>query len=558
MNRTTLTFAGILASTILLADLAVHVGSWITPTGGSYPWNPIGLFNSVMLHRQWPPAATPLVWITVIAGVAAIIVTAIRDAPYGGVDRKQSLLMRGNNIATVLDGRRREEAASLHPDADTIPAGLPIGTIIGRRATLWQGWRDCAVMITGPGRGKTSSQVVPKILAAPGASIFTSRRVDGVREIIAGRGAARCWVFDPQRIFRKDTRPDFVFNPLAGIRDAEAAGELAEIFEAATKDATSKTDAQFDTQGRDLLANALLAAAVSGKTLEQVHTWLNRKDGEAIQEILQERGYTGEAMTMEGLEATYDKTRGSVYSTAQRMASSLSNKQLLAWTSTPGVRAFDPATFLNSQDTLIMLSKRGRGSAGVLLTALLRNVCKTGEAMAEDRGGRLRTPVTVELDECANIVRWPELPDLYSFYGGLGIVLTSYLQSWAQGVKEFGTDGMTAMWNAAGIRIYGGGESPQSDFLRRFSTGIGQYNERIRASNGIPAQLRARDIFTVDELANLPKWRALVDISDARPVLVKTTPWFKDKTLADRIGDITQAPRTAELDDVEVPIVQPL
>ncbi|HAQ9610470.1 TPA: TraM recognition domain-containing protein, partial [Enterococcus faecium] len=136
----------------------------------------------------------------------------------------------------------------------------------------------------------------------------------------------------------------------------------------------------------------------------------------------------------------------------------MANDALLQWT-TPmdGVRVFDPASLARGRDTLVLLSKNGTGSGSAFVTALVRAVCKIAQQQAEANGGRLPVPLVLELDECANVVRWPELPEVYSFYGSLGIVLSSYFQSPAQAVAAFGKEGWESIWGAAVTRCYGGG-----------------------------------------------------------------------------------------------------
>nr|WP_323848187.1 TraM recognition domain-containing protein [Curtobacterium flaccumfaciens]WQM79132.1 hypothetical protein PCFP21_400 [Curtobacterium flaccumfaciens pv. poinsettiae]WQM79168.1 hypothetical protein PCFP23_095 [Curtobacterium flaccumfaciens pv. poinsettiae]WQM79269.1 hypothetical protein PCFP24_095 [Curtobacterium flaccumfaciens pv. poinsettiae]WQM79476.1 hypothetical protein PCFP31_210 [Curtobacterium flaccumfaciens pv. poinsettiae]WRK13120.1 hypothetical protein PCFP22_475 [Curtobacterium fl len=520
-------------------------------------------FQTALEQFQWPWWGTALIIAVVVLAIAAAVWMVIRKAGSGAMDHLQSKMLHRNDIRAAKYPARRKEAVRLHPNAVGLAPGQQVGTLV-HGGPIFQGWRDTCMALMGPGRGKTSGQVIPKMVNAPGAAMFTSRRIDGVREIIAGRPTSTAWVFDPQRIYRKDTRPDFVFNPLMGIRTRDDADELAEIFETATKPKGAKTDAQFDPQGKSLLAFALLAAARTNKTLADVHGWLNTETGGGeILDILERSGDPSAAMAMKGMEEQYDRTRKSVYATAQRMASALSNDQAMAWTNTSGIRRFDPETFVRSKDTLILLSKKGTAASSAFLTALVRAVCKAAEQLAEDNGGRLETPFVVELDECANVVKWPELPDLYSYYGGYGIALSSYFQSWAQGVKEFGAETMNAMWNAAGIRIYGGGESAQGDFLRRLSDSVGTFKEVIKSysagsnNRSTSTSTQVRPIMTAGDLEGLPFWRAIVSVPGARPVLVKTTPWFRDKKLKERIGDVKPAARDVE-ETEEIRDVQPV
>lgn len=519
--------------------------------------------QTALSQLHWPWWGTALLIIVAVLVVAGGVWSLIRRSGNGSMDHLQSKMVARNDIRAAKFPARRKEAQRLHPNAVGLAPGQQVGVLV-HGGPIFQGWRDTCMALMGPGRGKTSGQVIPKMVNAPGAAMFTSRRIDGVREIIAGRSESTAWVFDPQRIYRKDGRPDFVFNPLMNIRTREDADDLAEIFETATKPKGAKTDAQFDPQGKNLLAFALLAAARSHKTLTEVHSWLNSENGGGeILDILERSGDPGAAVAMQGMEEQYDRTRKSVYATAQRMAAALSNDQAMAWTTSPGVRRFDPEAFVRSEDTLVLLSKKGTAASSAFLTALVRAVCKAAEQLAEDNGGRLETPFVVELDECANVVKWPELPDLYSYYGGYGIALSSYFQSWAQGVKEFGEEAMNAMWNAAGIRIYGGGESAQGNFLRRLADSVGTFKEATKTysagsnNRSTSTSTQVRPIMTAGDLEGLPFWRAIVSVPGARPVMMKTTPWFRDKKLKERIGAIQPAVREAD-ENEEIRDVQPV
>ncbi|WP_344796269.1 type IV secretory system conjugative DNA transfer family protein [Frondihabitans peucedani] len=444
--------------------------------------------------------------------------------------------------------QRTAETARLHPNVD-MSCGQNIGRTIGSRA-LWvyQGWRETGVYVFGTGRGKTSAFVIRHCLEAPGPCIMTSNKVDGVREVIAGRkDQGTVYLFDPHRIYRDELTPDFVYNPLSDIETLEDATELAMIFEASTRGEADKGgDAQFDTDGRDLLSALLLAAAVDDLGLPTVYRWLSSNFGQEAQVILNEHGLKGVALTIGGVLNSAEKTKQSTFSTARRMASALKNDRLVAWTDTAirekgGVRSFDPAEFVQGKDTLVLLSKDGAGSGGAILTALVRAIGRKAESAAQRNGGRLAVPLVMELDECANIVRWPELPSLYSFYGSMGIILNAYFQSKAQGVEAFGRGGWQALWDAAANRVYGGGVA-DPDFLGDLAQLIGKYDETTYGtSTGRDGQMssststRQVNTLDVDKLANLPEWRVVMFNSKCRPVMLTSQPWFRDRELKAQI-----------------------
>ena len=529
--------------------VAVHVGAMITPTGTTYPWNPAALAGGFLFRdAPWPPAAT---WTSVVALVLAVGLFAFilaKQAQWASTKRNNVALRHmatPRQSAVLREKLRAKEAAQLHPAAVNLPAGERVGRLVGRgNRWVYQGWRDLGVYVFGTGRGKTSALVIRHMLEAPGAAIMTSNKVDGVRETLAGRaGRSQAFIFDPNRIYRLDPQPDFVFNPLDYIQSAADARELAAIFEASTRKASDRGgDSQFDTAGRDMLAYFFYAAALEHEPLSQVFAWIARAEGYDVQQILARHGKTGPSSTIEGILSWPDKTKGSVYATAQRMASALADDDLLAWTDRTGIRRFDPAAFITSTDTLVLLSKDGEGSGGAILTALIRAICKTAETAAQRNGGRILVPLVMELDECANIVRWPELPSVYSFYGSMGIILNSYFQSRAQAIDAFGKDGWQTLWDAAATRVFGGG-SGDDDFLRSLAALIGEHDEITYGSSTSKdghqsTSTNTRKVNTLDiaALGSLPEWRAIVFSSKCRPVMVNTVPWFRDKTLTTTIN----------------------
>nr|WP_298324982.1 TraM recognition domain-containing protein [Haloactinopolyspora sp.] len=381
----------------------------------------------------------------------------------------------------------------------------------------------------------TTSRAVPAILDAPGGVLVTSNKrdvVDATRDVRAKAGPV--WVFDPQAIALEE--PTWWWNPLSYVTDEVKAAKMAEHFAAGSRDPGAKTDAYFDPAGQDLLAGLLLAAALDGRPITDVYTWLTRPTDDTAVDILREHGFTLTADQVAGVVDAPEKQRGGVFGTAQQMASCLTNRQVAAWVTAQGMTDrrphFDPETFVREGGTLYSLSKEGRGTAGPLVTALTVAVVEAAEELAATSpGGRLRTPLLGVLDEAANVCRWRELPNLYSHYGSRGIVLMTILQSWSQGVEVWGEAGMKKLWSAANIKVYGGGVS-EAAFLEDLSRIIGDY-DRLSSSTSygrgqrtVSQQLHRERILDVADLAALPKGRAVVLASGSRPTLIRTQPWM--------------------------------
>ena len=431
--------------------------------------------------------------------------------------------------------RRGTSAESARLSSGNRRAGSPLGRTIPGGRLACSGPEDVSVDVWGARAGKTTKRVIPAILEAPSAVLATTNKrdvSDATARLRSQRG--QVWLFDPQGL-ASDGTPAFTYNPLGQVSDVSSAQKLAAIFEASAREPGARTDAHWDTAGRDLLAWLFLAAASTGLPAGQVWEWLSNPDDTAPAMLLRKAGHAGPATAVEGVLGQPDKMRGSTYGTAQRMARALVNPQLLAWvTPVPGLPAFSPGEFPASTDTLYALSREGEGSGGPFVAALTAHVCEAAERLAaRSVSGRLAVPLTVELDEAANIVRWPELPKLYSHYGSRGILLHTYLQSWTQGAEAWGEYGMRAMWSAATIRVLGAGVADEK-FLSEFSSLIGDHEEWILQSvytgrNGerqLTRSLRKDRTLAVSDLASLPRDRAIVFASGSRPVVIATVPWM--------------------------------
>ncbi|AFV89282.1 TraG-family bacterial conjugation protein [Acidipropionibacterium acidipropionici ATCC 4875] len=496
--------------------------------------DPFALVAAV-LKRQVP--WTTSAWVGAGLVIAALVVVAAgiwwlvagRRGRGSRVDRSAAVMGRGREIEPLTQKHAEHVAKRLGVDG---APGVPVGRAVASGKMLWGTWEDMHIDIWGPRTGKTTSRAIPAILDAPGACLVTSNKrdvVDATRDVRQEAGPV--WVFDPQRIALEE--PTWWWDPLSFVTDEVKAEELAEHFAAANTGQGAKTDVHFESNGEDLLADCLLAGALDHRPITDVYVWLTMPgDPEPVQ-ILRQHDYELKAAQLEGITLTPDKERGSIYSTARRMAGCLTNRSVTEWI-TPTVAGrphFDPAALVASGGTLYSLSKEGKGSAGPLVMALTAAVVAAGEEQAAAAGGRLPVPLVGVLDEAANVCRWRQLPELYSHFGSKGIVLMTILQSWSQGVDVWGESGMKKLWSAANVAVYGGGVK-ESGFLQDLVRLVGEYDARSvsvstgRGQHSTSSQLHREQILTVDELAALPRGRAIVLASGARPTLIRTVPWM--------------------------------
>ncbi|MCP9625249.1 TraM recognition domain-containing protein [Nocardia otitidiscaviarum] len=463
------------------------------------------------------------------------------------IDAQARYLARGVELTDLTAGEAAAKARELGIRlAKGDAPGISIGESVLDPQMLYGSYEDLHVDIMGPRAGKTTSRVIPAIMEALGAVVATSNKrdvVDATRGPRARMGTVR--VFDPQQIAGE--APTWYWDPIAWVgadggahaevRAAQLAGHFAAGGEADARDAF------FDPEGEDLLAGLILAASVAKKPITQVYRWVTAPGDEEPIEILTEHGA---ALAAAGLVDQYNapsKQRSGIFATAKKMAACLRYSHVHPWVTPPADgeaerEAFDVAAFVQSRDTLYPLSKEGKGSAEPLLTALTVAVVEAATAESERHGGRLPVPMLVCLDEAANIVKWPLLPKLYSHFGSRGILVMTILQSWAQGVRCWGADGMKALWTAANVKVVGRGQS-DAEFLRDVSELAGDHYEIVSStsqSRGREArsattstswQRTTERTLTASDLGAIPKERALVTVSGHRPVMVRLIPWWK-------------------------------
>lgn len=534
---------------VVTVNVSLRLGNALAGTPADLPANPIEVpFDLALGRLTWPGTWGTAVLVAQLVLAAAVVVLWLlarhhrAHGPRGTgrrelVDEAAQYMARGKELDVLTRKAVAQRAQSLGVPQDISP-GLPIGVSVYDRVELLSSWEDMRLTVMGPRMGKTTSLVVPQVLAAPGAVLVTSNKRDIVDDLLAVRAeGGTCWVFDPQGVLDADSQPGpnsgagegrWWWNPLDSVRDEASAADLAAHFASAARRPGDRADAYFQGQGELLLAALLLAAAVDNRPISRVWGWLTDPTDRSAAEALSRHGLDLQADLVTGIINLTDKTRGGIFSSAQQMTSCLADRRLLAWITPPGTVEAAPARaaasaaavdgqiavtaagslrhktvgtrtrfyaeqfVLSSQPrkgpggtpsapTLFSLSREGAGSAGPIVLALTAAVVQAAEThAATSPRGRLPVPMIVVLDEAANVCRWANLPDLYSHYGSRGICIDTVLQSWPQGVEVWGKTGMEKLWSAANVKVIGGG-SADADLLPRLSTLIGD-RDRVTTS----------------------------------------------------------------------------
>ena len=166
------------------------------------------------------------------------------------------------------------------------------------------------------------------------------------------------------------------------------------------------------------------------------------------------------------------------------------------------------------------------------------------------RGGRLDPPLLCVLDEAANICKISDLPQLYSHLGSRGILPITILQSYPQGARVWGEQGMAALWSAATIKVIGAGidDAKLAEDLSRL---VGEHDvpvgSRTQDGSGISSwqtSTQRRRILEPAQIRAIERGHALLFATGIPAAMIRLLPWYTGPHAAQLERDNTAAIET--------------
>lgn len=491
--------------------------------------------------------------VLVLAAVITVsVLVAKRRRPKDGhramVSRKAFADLQRPAMAKRAQGLRPSLAGTKAKELTARDVGASLGDVSG--ATLFKSHEDVELVICGPRSNKTSAKVVPDILAAPGPVVATSNKPDvWVLTSMLRAKVGPVWLFDPQRITYQ--QQGFWWDPLKSVRDVESAARMASYFMREVgggSGATDRADPFFTPAAAKTLRQLLLAAATtSGKTLRDVVLWVaTRAEEPAV--YLERGGYVAQAASLRSTLELPPETKGGIFEGVSTALACLDSESLLRWVtppqtwekppddpdSLPELNLWSLITQVGDRHpTVYLLSREGEGSGRPVVAAIVGELIEVAVQAASARGGRLDPPITLQLDECANIVRLPELPSWMSWFGSMGLMVTVVLQSREQGRSVWGKEGFDALWSASTIKTIGAGVQ-DSDFCEDLSRLVGDHKIEETSTSYSPGgqsvsrSLRTERILTAADIAAMTRVNALLFTSGRRPALLNLHPWYAE------------------------------
>jgi type IV secretion system protein VirD4 len=503
-------------------------------------------------------ANTPLLYLTTIGVTVAIAALAFAVVRLTRPSRGRRGFASSSDVRRTLSAsaaRNRGRAEGRRPSRHGGTQGLYLGRDTRSRRRLYGAVEDSYLYLGPPRSGKGVHLIIPQTIEAVGPALVTATRADTLHHTLALRAErGPVAVFDPQGLAGTDV-PRLRWAPQRGCDDPLLAIARARALSAGAQlSGGTVTDGAFWQQMTEAVLRCYLhAAALDGRTMRDVLGWVSRPADPAPVRIL--RGATGAAPgwaeELVAQAAADPRTRDSVWAGVRRAVDALADPRVLDACSPPPDEQFDTAEFLRGGGTLYLLGTTGAQiTVAPLITALVEDLVDAARRQAAATpGGRLNPPLTLLLDEAANIAPIPSLPNLLADGGGSGVTTICVLQSLAQARARWGPAGADAMWDAATTKIVLGGLA-HADDLARISKLAGDVDDDVHTRsygpNGPAGSVSPRRLpaLPVERLRTLPVGHAVVLARRTPPIEAVLTPWWAGPH-ASRITDGLALPARA-------------
>ncbi len=440
--------------------------------------------------------------------------------------------IRAHLSAKAVLGRGKQ----LRPDLSR-PAPTDVGWRVGRARGMdvYVSIEDSVALEGPPRSGKGYRVLISAILDWSGPLITTSTTNDNLTATLRMRQRrGQVHVFDPQGL--SGIRDTLRISPLSGCEDPLVAMQRGDAIITGTALGASATNGEWAQAAGVVLGRLLHAAAVGGRTIGDVYNWGSSPAlARGAVDLLRLDGAPGWGDALEATISGDEKLVSSIWFGVQGAVAPLAVPQIReTLLPRPGDPVFDPAAFLDAQNTLYLIgSASGTAAMGGFLGALLDDIVDVARKRAlASEGSRLHLPLGLILDEIANMFRWGNLPRTMADGGGRGICTFVVLQALSQAETAWSRAEADTIWAAATAKLLLGGAS-HVDHLRDVEALLGSRDTRKtnrswstqQAGHQTSEHSERMPLMSVDEIRRMPQTLGLLAYRNRRGVLLDLAGW---------------------------------
>ncbi|HMC40420.1 MAG TPA: type IV secretory system conjugative DNA transfer family protein [Acidimicrobiales bacterium] len=319
--------------------------------------------------------------------------------------------------------------------AGTVPGGLALAE------------PEQSLLVLGPPRsGKTTALAIPNTLCAPGAVVVTSTKPDVLAVTLAHRQRlGRCWLLDPSGAMHAPEGVERIrWSPVAAAGTWDESLSVARAMAGAARPAARRGEsAHWTERAEALLAPLLHAAHLEGAGMDEVVGWVLGHDPGPAAAVLTAAGVKLGRAVLAGIEATDPREQSGIWSSAAGILAAYRSEQVLDHTRPVN---FDPARLVHTRDTVYVCAPARHQDLVAPIVVAFLDQARAGAYAATERPA----PLTLVLDEMANIAPLPDLPAMVSEGGGQGVLTLGCLQDLSQARERWGpaADGFLSLFGA--------------------------------------------------------------------------------------------------------------
>jgi type IV secretion system protein VirD4 len=299
-----------------------------------------------------------------------------------------------------------------------------------------------AVMLLGPPRsGKTTSVVIPALLAAPGAALSTSTKRDVIDATWRARSElGQVWLFDPSG--EQTTWPagmrKLCWSPVAAATGWDAALLTARAMTAISPAAHgTRNEQHWSERSAALLAPLLYAANLTSQPIATVLRWVLRGELDPAGKALEAHDAQVAGDVLVGIARTDERERSSIFSATAGILAAYNADTTRKAAANPN---FNPDDFAQSTDTVYITAPAHKQALAAPLVVGLLEQIRHATYQHATQHKPTTPPVFFCLDEIANIAPIHDLPALVSEAGGQHLHILACLQDLSQARSRWGAD----------------------------------------------------------------------------------------------------------------------
>ncbi len=393
-----------------------------------------------------------------------------------------------------------------------------------------------SVLVLGPTQsGKTTGLAIPALLEWEGPVVATSVKGDLVASTRGFRALhGDAWVFDPTAT--AGVGPSSRWSPLAEAATWTGAQRMASWLVEATPSRSGLSEGAFwFAAAAKLLSPLLLAAAVGGRSMNDVVRWVNLQESNDPERLLGDAGEADAGVALFASLGRDERIRSSIYTTLETVLAPYEDPLVARSAEFADI---DPARLLEGSNTLFLCGPaheqfRVQG----VFSALVSSVVNAAVERVQ-RVGPLDPPLLIVLDEAANIAPLRDLDTLASTAAGLGIQLVTVCQDLAQLSTRYGAERARTIANnhRAKVILSGIGDVGTLDTLSglageqavREETVTSDLREGRRSTS---SSIAYRRLAPADELRRIRPGEGVLVYGYLPAARLSLRPWYQDRTL---------------------------